>query len=352
MKRTIGVAVFGLGLWGVSCGGRSTGVDTAPAVGGAAGSAGAAPALGGAAGSAGAAPVVDVNDVVPSPGCGVATAQPTARFIRAATHVTGRTLDPNFSVMEHDREYFVWLPVGYNPAMPHRVTFQFMGCGSRDTADTNNYKLQSKDPASIYVAMNMAPAGFPPSGRDCFDNTAGKQSIEWEAFALVAEAVQKDFCIDENHVYVSGYSSGGWMANMLGCYFAGRDPRRLFGKDISVRGQAAVTGGPVPAEVPCGGKVAGLWMHDQDNNGTPISGNRAALARVLAVNGCADGVAGPQASWDDAPTPALQAACQKFTACPAEYPVIFCTTSGQNKSALTSLAEPGFIAFENLMNPP
>ena len=304
----------------------------------------------GTAGVNGTQVMVDVNLVSPSPGCGLAAGQALGQYVEHSTHVTGRTLDPLFSVSAHNRSYYVWLPKDYDASKPYRVTFIFMGCGDRYAASTATYKFMTQDPESIYVAMNMPPMGFPPEGKDCYDGNIGKQSIEWEFMGLTASAVQNNFCVDENRLFVSGYSTGSWVSNMFGCYFAGKDPTRLFGSDISVRGQGTWSGGPVQPDVPCGGKVAALWFHDVDNREDPISGNsEVSLPRVLAVNGCAGGVNGPQEAWGSIPT--LSRYCKRFTGCPAEYPVIFCTTAGQNQSAGISLVLPAVIDFQNLMNP-
>ena len=288
----------------------------------------------------------------PSMGCGQQSPpdQLLGKFTQYSMHVTGATLDPSFSVAAHDRNYFVWVPTNYDGSKPLRVTFQFMGCGSRTAAATANYKLMSKDPDSIYVAMNMPPAGFPPAGKDCFDNTVGDTSVEWEFMGLVASKVQKDFCVDESRVFVSGYSSGAWVSNMFGCYFAGKDPNRKFGADVSVRGQVSVTGGPVQPDVTCGSKVAALWIHDSDDKENPIGGNQStSLPNVLKRNGCTGDVAGATEPFGS--VSALSSVCKRFTACPAEFPVVWCPTAGKGHSAQDDLALPGFIEFQNLMNP-
>jgi poly(3-hydroxybutyrate) depolymerase len=279
----------------------------------------------------------------------VPNGQLLATYSPYTMHVTGKTLDSCFSVAEHDRMYYVWLPKDYDPSKAYRVTFLFMGCGDRNAAATATYKLMTKDPQSIYVAMNMPPDGLPPLGKPCYDNTIGKDSVEWEFMGLVASKIQKDFCVDENRLFVSGYSSGAWVSNMFGCYFAGKDPSRKFGADISVRGQASVTGGPVFPDVQCGGKVAALWIHDSDDKENIIGGNLGtSLPRVLDVNGCAGGVNGQTAPWGS--TPGLNSVCKQYTSCPAAYPVIFCATSGKGHSSQDELALPGFIEFQNLMN--
>ncbi len=293
----------------------------------------------------------DATGVSPSAGCNkpIPSGQLLAKYSPYTLHAPGKTLDACFSVQEYDRQYFVWLPKDYDQTKPYRVTFLFMGCGDRNAAATATYKLMTADPKSIYVSVNMPPEGLPPAGKPCYDNTVGQQSVEWEFMGLVGSKIQQDFCVDQNRLFVSGYSSGAWISNMFGCYFAGKDPSRKFGADISVRGQASVTGGPVLPDVQCGGKEAALWIHDSDDKENIIGGNSGtSLPRVLAVNGCTGGLNGPKAPWGS--TSAMNSVCQQYTACPPEYPVIFCATSTKGHSSQDDLALPTFIEFENMMN--
>ena len=294
----------------------------------------------------------DVSKVLPSVGCTAQfpAAQSLGQYSMYTQHVAGETLDPKFSVAPHDRSYYVWVPNDYQPTTPYRVTFLFMGCGDRNAAATATYKMFSKDKQSLYVAMNMPPAGFPPMGKDCFDNTVGNQSIEWEFMGNVASQVQKNFCVDENRVFVAGYSSGAWVSNMFGCYFAGKDPKRKFGPDVSVRGQTSVTGGPVQPDVQCGAKEAALWIHDTEDVENVLGGNlMTSLPRVLEVNGCEGGVAGEQVPWGSVPL--FSDVCKQFKHCPTEFPVVFCKTSGLGHGSQDARAIPAFIEFQNSMNP-
>ena len=341
--------VAGNGAGGDAVGGEAVGGEAPNG-----GNAGVLEPPGGAGGGAGSAVVAeDVNVVAPSPGCGDPTSGGTVfgGFGEYSVPVSGQTLDPAFSVEPHDRHYFVWLPKDYDNTKPYRVTFQYMGCGDRNAGATQNYRLMSQDPESIYVGMNMAPAGLPPAGKDCFDVSVGKQSVEWEFMGLVASAVQRVFCVDEHRLFVAGYSAGASVANFFGCYFAGKDPNRKFGPDIMIRGQSGVSGTPVLADVPCSGeKAAALWIHDTDDKENLLSGNQGvSLPRVLAANGCTNGLNGPHVPWGS--TTLLNSWCTRYAACPAEYPVVFCTTSGRGHSAQDDLAIPGFIEFQNLMNP-
>jgi len=314
------------------------------------GAGGAGGASGGASGGSGGA--IPITAVSPSKGCGktIPAGQVLGQYTAFDTMVQGKTLDPAFTVMPHTRKYFVWLPKDYDQSKPYRITYLFYGCGDRYKGDSATYRLMMQDPESIYVGMNMPPTGLPPAGKDCYDNSIGKQSVEWEFMGTTATTVQDNFCVDENREFVAGYSSGAWVSNMFGCYFAGKDPTRMFGPEISIRGQSTVTGGPVFPDVPCGGPVAALWIHDSDDHENVIGGNSmTSLPRVLAVNKCTGGPTGTTAKWGS--TTALSDYCKQYTGCPADYPVIFCTTSGRGHSSQDDMALPAFIEFQNMMNP-
>jgi poly(3-hydroxybutyrate) depolymerase len=308
---------------------------------------GTAPAAGGSAGTGtGGGGPADINSVDPSSGCGKALpeGQTLGSYKEYTVHVTGATLTA-FNHPAHDRAYHVHLPNDYDMNKAYRTVYIGYGCGNKYAGATATYPLFNAYPEAIYVGMNMPPTGIAQSEGDCYNDDGGANSTEWEFFALMANEVQANFCSDRNRNYVAGYSSGSWVANMHSCYFAGYDPARKFGPNISVRGTTVVTGG-LPAIPACGGKVAGMWIHDAGDSANVIGGNIAALNRVLAVNGC---TGSPQADWGEGIM--AEAGCKQYTACPAEYPVVFCTTSNQGHDAQNQHALPGFTQFLSMMDP-
>jgi hypothetical protein len=46
----------------------------------------------------------------------------------------------------------------------------------------------------------------------------------------------------------------------------------------------------------------------------------------------------------------LSSVCEQYVDCPAQYPVVFCTTMGLQHGAQDDKALPGFIEFENLVS--
>jgi poly(3-hydroxybutyrate) depolymerase len=275
-------------------------------------------------------------------------------YTHYTVYSTGATLGQTIGSKAGPRTFWVRVPADYNPNKKYRTVYVGQGCGPYDSANTSTYFLFKKsaggDEEAIYVALDI-PRDM--VNMDCYDNRDGPEAQEWEAFQLFHTVVDSTYCVDNDHVYASGYSTGGWLANMWGCYFAGSglapagDPstQRVFAPEYHIRGQAATTGGEPPNQPPCNGPVAALWIHDLNDGGNPISGNLSALERVLKTNNCTQPAANsPTAPWHPE-IPALGTVCKQYTSCPKEFPVIFCTTAGFGHASQDARAIPAFTTF-------
>jgi hypothetical protein len=258
-------------------------------------------------------------------------------------------LNPDYA---QDRYFSVRVPYGYDQAQPYRTVYIAQGCGSDNMSGwQNTYQLFNEEQGgtenAIYVSVSLPEPDkkSSPNGQ-CYDNRAGDASIEWEAFAKIHEFVEANFCVDNNRVHISGYSTGGWLSNMWGCYFAGIDENRKFAPNFSIRGQATVTGG-LPMVPTCGGPVAAIWIHDQFDEANTIDGNLAALERVLQANGCSGSAKMPWGEGEQVE----QLDCQQYVDCPSEYPVVFCTSTDGGHTDQASRAIPAFTQFFALMDP-
>jgi poly(3-hydroxybutyrate) depolymerase len=294
------------------------------------------------AGSDAGGPPPNADVVWPGVGCGkpLPANQMTATpgSARGYTHYvvmgTGTNLtDTPIATNAIPRTFWVRVPADYDPSHPYRVVYVGQGCGGYQMANIYTFQLYKESAGgteqAIYVALDLPENQV---NMDCYDNRSGPSSGEWEAFQLIQQFVDANYCADLNHIYVAGYSTGGYLANMWGCYFAGAPtPPRKLAPGYHIRAQIAVSGGEPPMQPTCGGPVAALILHDTvDSN--PFSGALAALARVGRTNGC-------DTTYDDA---TLQVpwhsdvvgpdVCKKFVGCPAGYPVVFCTTTGQGHS--------------------
>jgi poly(3-hydroxybutyrate) depolymerase len=133
---------------------------------------------------------------------------------------------------------------------------------------------------------------------------------------------------------------------MWGCYFAGiPTPPRKFLPKWALRGRASVTGGIIDGNPPCNGPIAGIWIHDAGDMENVIAGSITALNSALKMNKCEGS---PTVPWTGLPA---GVGCKQYTACPKEYPIVFCTTTGLGHQDQQNSAVPGFKKFFDLMNP-
>jgi len=330
-------ACGGVMAGGISGGGETTmGGQNSGGMGGSpAGGAGAAPSGGGGAGGAG--------GPKPTTGCGKDPGQALGPWQVYTVPLDGQTLgNPH---QHTEREIFVRLPQDYDPMTPYRIVYIGVGCSAPDGASAA-YPLweqgQGGDPQAIYVAMSLPD---PSTNNNCYDNRAGVNSIEWESLDHDHAFVSDRFCIDNDKVFMGGYSSGSWIANMFSCYFGGiPNPPRKFLPNVALRGVMSVAGCWIEGNPPCNGPVGGLWIHDEgDTVPNAYACAQEQRDRLLMQNGCTGGADGPTEEWGgdffNAGT------CLKYTACPAEYPVIFCSTTGRGHGSQNDNAVAGFSQF-------
>jgi polyhydroxybutyrate depolymerase len=262
----------------------------------------------------------------PSTGCGTAPTQALQKYVQYNINVT-TGLAPAYVAMYTARNYYVWLPMNYDPTRAYTTVFLGHGCGGNGMT-VLPMQNASKDNAII---VGLSAVG------QCF-MTSAADSPEIPFFDATLAQVESSFCVDKNHVFIAGFSSGSWLANLIGCARAG-----------IVRGQGNATGGlpPVPT---CSGPIAAMLAHDVGDTANPIAGGEAARDRILKINGCSltDTVPyDPGIAPGDKDLEGHPIACVKYLGCPAAYPVVWCPTMGQGHSdqVATGLSVPGFWNF-------
>ncbi len=314
---------MGAGGYGTSGGGAQSG--------GMAGS-------GGSAGSAGSGGVLGSGANIvwqPRAGCGKDPGQALGEWQQYLVPLSGETLGAP-QTTHTQREIFVRLPADYDNMTAYRVVYIGVGCGSEGTSGYALWdETQGGDPKAIYVGLSPPD---PPPELPCYDNRAGLDSIEWESFQNDHAFVTSKFCVDDDKVYIGGYHSGAWLANMYSCYFAGiPEPPRKFLPGVALRGALAVSGCVELANPPCNGPVGGLFIDDENDVVNGFACNAGQRDRLLTQNGCSGGSAGPTEAWD-----VLGGQCLRYTACPGAYPVVFCTTVNRTKNSQSDIAIPEF----------
>ena len=300
------------------------------------------------------------------------------------------------------REYFVRLPDNYDNTKPYRVIYQGPGCSQAQDADLMTPHAQpalASDPNSagartgaILVQMQQGtynPAayngancsvtnmsGCNASSAYCFDDWAsepgtpqtssipdgppsGTVAMEKAYFGALHKAIEDTYCVDKTREFYTGYSSGGWLAQQLGCWFP----------DV-LRAQANVTGGipPIINSNPSycvQHPIAYFSIHNNPDPSNAFQGSIDGAKRVFALNGCTGTFPTPPAPGAATIPAGLEVyqiadpmgkvlvpnnttfRCYHFTTCPAAYPMYFCVsglTQGQH-DAQSANAAPAFWEF-------
>jgi plastocyanin len=373
-------AQFSSGMQGVIwVGGSAAGASGTDDGGGSGGSAGATDA--GAAGAAGQSTAgangTDgggdnlITKVVPTPGCGLDPGQAVGMAVRGTIQTKGTKVpdcaDSKCGAWSYLREYFVTLPLGYDNTKAYPVVFE--GPSNGGTGQSVYTLSSGRLPANNNVDNTVIRVGLTPPPTDighgispcqgCFDDHEGDDSVDWVFYESLYDQLAGKLCFDKNRVFASGtghYCGGSWLANELGCKYAG-DPTR------PVRGVLTNNGGlPTdPRFVPtCTTKpMAGIWVFDSGIGLGDVSYYKVAIARAMQVNGCTLGTGFDDASLEDFPigAPATAAlpdsTCQRIKGCPDLTPLVVCALPSNQISGNDNLVNPGFSTFIKLFeNPP
>jgi poly(3-hydroxybutyrate) depolymerase len=229
------------------------------------------------------------------------------------------------------RNYYVRLPQPYDPSKPYRLVFGGTGCGGGATVGQEGGYLSSvaaQRADQIQISLSYVPTQGATNATNpgsCFADGSA-ESPEVPYFDAVLAEVSKRYCFDPSKVTMQGYSSGAWLAYLYGWARAG-----------VVRGIAAEAGGLRMNRPPGSNKpVAAFLVATLSDTENPVDiklgdpkqislgafGSGQARDEILARNKCT-GTATTQ--WDP-----MYPLCQKYTGCPAAYPVVWCgmTTGG------------------------
>jgi hypothetical protein len=295
-----------------------------------------------------------------SAGCGKSAGHAAGQYVERPLAVACAAEDAR------ERLYYVRLPASYDPNRAYRTVYLAPGCGPPQPQIPDQIKAYPMESASgddaILIEMeaglynkaeynNATCSNDPDAGSGnlchfCFDDGAASlspDSVEYGYFDRLHKQIEDDYCVDATRQFYAGYSSGGWMAHQLGCQFP----------DV-LRAQASVTGGLPPA-IRDGAKtcvdkpIAAFLIHDFNDQSNIYQGSVAAVNRLLALNGCSGGTTmdtAPSAPYTITGVPNTATfSCVQYTGCPAQYPIVFCTSQDQQHNAQTSAAVPGFWEF-------
>jgi len=338
--------------------------------------------------------------VAASLGCGMAAPADPApvadnhNYQKFTISVTAATMSSyaTSSATSFNRLYYVRLPDNYDPTKPYRVIYLGPGCGAAQDItptsrkgfpfDTDTIATDAKSNA-ILVQMEQGfynPATYNsatcmPNGAGtattacqyCFDDWADiyasspipdapdKVAMEKAYFDALHKQIESKYCVDKNRQFFTGYSSGGWLAQQLGCWFP----------DV-LRAQGNVTGGlpPVLKANVTGANdycvqhpIAAFLLHNNPDISNSFQGSVDGAARLFALNGCTGTYAAPPKPTEAIPDGQEEYTitgvpngnsfrCVRYTTCPASAPIVFCvSTDSQHTDTQAARAVPGFWEF-------
>ena len=290
-------------------GGAGASATAGAGAGGSAGGAGSAGMSGGGSSATGASGSGGASPAMRSAGCGMATTQALGSWVE----------QPTLMVNNKARQWWVWLPTGYDPMRAYPVIFTFHGCGG-----ASNFIPMQKQTGSDAIVVRGTGAD-----NGCW--TYGAEGDDVKFFDAMLAQVQTQACTDAARVFAMGYSSGGWMTNTLEC-----------SRGDKLRGTGTLSGGRAGNGMSCKGKFARATVHDLQDPTNPFDdwtgtdaklhkgqGASLELARVLAQNHC---------MADVPPVMEAPAPCARYQGCDAGYPVIACRTTGQGHNRQDTLA--------------
>ncbi|HVJ21448.1 MAG TPA: hypothetical protein VM686_38820, partial [Polyangiaceae bacterium] len=287
---------------GACTGGVCTPAGTSGSGGGAGTDAGGSGGMSGSGGSAGGAG--ENLKTGQSAGCGMQKLEPPGDYVEHPITVTG--VDAVEYPDDVNRRYFTKIPEGYTEGTPWPLVFYGPGCGG-----SGNSEGTPLDGAIAGKAILV----FLSYTDGCFKTGGGAASPEIPYFEQVLNEIEANYCVDKSKIFVSGYSSGGWLTNLLSCTHSDR-----------IRGIGTAAGGLGSSHPPCVDSGVAAIMHAGTmDDANPIvnidedsgidEGSGAARDRLLMLNGCDM----TSANWDP-----QWGFCSLYSGCDNGNDVVWC----------------------------
>jgi poly(3-hydroxybutyrate) depolymerase len=240
--------------------------------------------------------------------------------------------NPSVETSDEQRGWWVLVPKNYNTnnTTPYRVIYGFAGCGDTNyfNAGNSGYDYEGVDgDNAIQVGADYDTFSDVPT---CYDNRT-PTSNDFAFVPWLMNTIENEFCVDVDHQYVSGYSSGGWVAQQMNCAYPDK-----FRGEVVLTGCEPGGGGEPGSQPPCVNKpTAMIYVHDLDDTANPYACMIPGCARMLKQNGCSVTTCNPldtTTTTPYTPPPGVTVpgghGCVSFNGCPSDYPVVFCVLQG------------------------
>ena len=306
---TTGVGGGAAGAAGSAAGaaGTTTGVAGAAGTPGAAGSTGAA----GAAGSTGAA---GTTGPVRSAGCGKDNTDDPTKW---TAHNIMVTVGAAYTATFTNRLYWSRPPAGYDNTKPYNLVIWGQGCDLGLIPDNPIPPTNNPEETASSIIVELDPN---QANHQCFSagpDGDNADSPEIPYFDHIVSDMENEFCIDQTHIFMGGYSSGGWFSSLMACARAN-----------VIHGTGWAAAGLQHNHAACMGPVPALITRAMMDNGTPLDQTMDAIESLRTRNGCATTSKPWMPVWNTGEAKADTSSCVLYDDCMPGYPLVWCATQG------------------------
>lgn len=204
-----------------------------------------------------------------------------------------RTGTRSVTVAGKNRQFVLRVPEGYTGAKPLPVLFFLHGCNQNGpTAETTHARgfRNALGPHAVLL--------YPSADGNCWRRDAADLSF----FDEMLKTVRSELCVDENRVFVTGISSGGYFSNDVGCK-----------RGDVLRGLIPVAPGPATSWNGCKGPVDTMIIHSPRDSVVPFSRGLQVRDHWRGANGCTDKTG-----------PGADAICESHQGCKPGYGLQLC----------------------------
>jgi predicted esterase len=195
------------------------------------------------------------------------------------------------------RTFVQYVPAGYDPNRAYPVVLVLHGIGATGAQMAQFIQMQK-------FAAGKAIVAFPDGAGGQWD-ISGDSDLNF--FDALTGSINSSLCVNQQKVFVVGFSYGAYMTNHLGCKRA-----------ALIRAIVPADGGFQDAAASCG-KVAALVYHRREDNDEVVANGIAARDKWLGINACNQAASTPVTEYG------LQGlGCVAYGGCPVNLPVLWC----------------------------
>jgi len=193
----------------------------------------------------------------------------------------GKPGAPGDSVrMYGERQYIVHIPQDVHPNTALPVVFVVHGAGG------TGEQMQTATAFDVYADQDGVVAVYPDGGDPNSPWNVGRGACapgglisngndDFAYFEAMLDAIEQDQCLDREHVFVTGFSMGGYFSHHIGCQRGG---------DL-VRAVAPHSGGTYAGDCP-GAPLPVLLLHGNADPLIDFACAQSARERWVERNGC------------------------------------------------------------------